>query len=95
MAMDIDMEREMLETYAPRGRRQEDQIANLRLAQERARELKSFAIPNQPGFFWVRGHEVHVLDGKVANCDCPSWRFRATCKHAERVAMRLGLNGLR
>ncbi len=91
----MTMESDLLQAYAPRRRRLEDQIQNLRLAQERARALKSFAIPDRAGFYWVRGHEVHVEDEKVINCDCPSWRFRATCKHAERVNMRLGFMGAR
>ena len=89
--------------YMPRRRRQEDVVSNLRLAQSRASESKSFAQPVRPGFYWCRGHEVHVTPaGEVDFCDCPSWRFRGLCRHGERVrqrpevrAMRLGLGGLR
>ena len=93
--MNNDMEREMLESYAPRQRRQESQVENLRLAQMRARGLKSFAIPGRPNWFWVRGHELQVRDGQVIFCDCPSVRYRVTCLHAERVNMRLGFMRMR
>ena len=93
--MNNDMEREMLESYAPRQRRQESQVENLRLAQMRARGLKSFAIPGRPNWFWVRGHELQVRDGQVVYCDCQSFRYRDTCKHAERVNIRLGFMGMR
>ena len=91
MAMDIDMEREMLETYAPRRRRAEDAVSNLRLAQSRAHELKSFAQPGRPGWFWVHGYDVQVRDGFVVYCSCPSWEFRGLCKHGERVRQRRDL----
>lgn len=44
----------------------------------------------------MRGHEVQAqeIDGmrRATFCDCKSWRFRSTCKHAERVTMRLGFD---
>ena len=93
--MNNDMESDLLDAYAPRRRRQESQVENLRLAQSRARSLKSFAQPDRPGWFWVRGHELQVRDGQAIYCDCPSFRYRDTCKHAERVNIRLGFMGMR
>ena len=93
--MAVTLEEGLRQDYMPRRRRQEDQIQNLRLAQERARELKSFAIPDRPNWYWVRGHEVQVRDGAVVFCDCKSWQYRSSCKHAERVNIRLGFMGMR
>lgn len=93
MAMDVDMEREMLENYQPRQRRAESGVANLRLAQSRAHDLKSFAQPGRPGWFWVHGYELEVRDGIVVFCSCPSFRFRdGICKHSERVQARKDLS---
>ena len=93
--LDTQLESDLLGVYVPRRRRQENGVDNLRKAQLRARELKSFAIPDRPGFYWVRGHEVRVRDGQAIYCDCPSFRYRDTCKHAERVNIRLGFMGMR
>ena len=92
---DTQLESDLIGAYQPRRRRQESQVENLRLAQMRARGLKSFAIPGRPNWFWVRGHELQVRDGQAIYCDCPSFRYRDTCKHAERVNIRLGFMGAR
>lgn len=92
----MSMESDLLRDYRPRQRRPEDQVNNVRLAQLRAQHLKSFEIPDRPGWYWVRGHEVQTqeIDGsmRATFCDCQSWRYRATCKHSERVNMRLGFD---
>ena len=96
MAMDIEMEREMLEVYQPRSRRPEDQVNNLALAQMRARGTKTWEHPDKPGWFLVRGHEVQtqIIDdmARAVFCDCPSFRFRITCRHVEAVNRRLGFD---
>lgn len=97
--MNHTLEEGLDQDYFPRQRRaQEDQVRNLRLAQMRARELKSFEIPGRPGWFYVLGgggdgHQVHVEHGEVIFCDCKSFEWRSTCKHAERVNIRLGFLG--
>ena len=88
MTMESDLVEGLTRDYAPRRRRQEDAVSNLRLAQDRAHELKSFAQPGRPGWFWVHGYDVQVRDGEVVYCSCPSWELRGLCKHGERVNQR-------
>lgn len=100
--MNNDMEREMLETYQPRRRRPEDAVSNVLLAQARQGGLKTWPVPDKPGFYYVQkgtGNENHMVQTQLVDdvvraifCDCPSWRFRNNwCKHCAAVERRLGI----